>query len=205
MELWALAVGATTTTITTTTRAVTTTSRQTSTTLESGANGVGQVPWGVWASLIVVVFAAVIAPIVSYVLTTRRSEERRTVAERLALLAKEREEIRDARSASVTIAYTPPAPGSDKFGSLDLINDGPSSARDVTWRVEKNPGEPFVIPKAQAAGGDPHHIRELPGRSRVPVAWAVRTMGRSESLSILLTWKAAEGFHQARVTVIVPP
>jgi hypothetical protein len=198
-------VDATTTTFTTTTRAATTTtSRQTSTTLESSANGVGQVPWSVWVSLIVIVLAAVIAPIVSYVLT-RRSEEPRTKAERHALLAKERDEVGDARRASVTIAYTPPAPGSNKFGSLDLINDGPSSARDVTWRVEENPGEPFVITKAQAGEGDPHHIRELPPRSRVLVAWAARPMGRSESLSISLTWKDAEGFQQTRVTVVVPP
>jgi NADH:ubiquinone oxidoreductase subunit 5 (subunit L)/multisubunit Na+/H+ antiporter MnhA subunit len=91
MELWAVAVDATTTTITTTTRAVTTTVGQTSTTLESGANGVGQVPWGVWVSLIVTVLLAVIAPIVSYVLT-RRSEGRRAAVEQHALLANEREE-----------------------------------------------------------------------------------------------------------------
>lgn len=204
MELWAVAVGATTTTITTTTRAATTTtSRQTSTTLESSASGVDQVPWSVWGSLIVVVLVAVIAPMVSYVLA-RRSEERRTEAERHALLAKGREEVRDARTASVTIAYTPPAPGSDEFGRLDLINDGPSSARDVTWRVEENPGDPFVITGAQASEGDPHHIRELPPNTRLSVAWAVRPMGRSDSLSIFLTWKDAEGFHQMRVTVIVP-
>jgi multisubunit Na+/H+ antiporter MnhG subunit len=91
MELWAVAVDATTTTITTTTQAVTTTAGQTSTTLESGANGAGQVPWGVWASVIVTVLFALIAPIVSYVLT-RRAEERKAQAERHALLAKEREE-----------------------------------------------------------------------------------------------------------------
>ena len=204
MELWAVAVDATTTTITTTPRAVTTTAGQTSTTLESGANGVGQVPWGVWASLIVTTLAAIISPIVSYVLT-RRSERRRAEVERLALLVKEHEEARDARRASVTIVYTPPAPGSDKFGSLDLINDGPSSARDVTWKAEEDPGGPVIITEAQAGEGDPHHIRELPRRSRLPVAWAARPIGRSEAVSVVLTWKDAEGYHQTRVTVIIPP
>jgi hypothetical protein len=204
MELWAVAVDATTTTITSTPRAVTTTAGQTSTTLEPGANGVGQVPWGVWASLIVTTLAAIISPIVSYVLT-RRSERRKAEAERQTLLVKEREEARDARRAIVTIEYTPPAPGSNKFGTLDLINDGPSSARDVTWKAEEDPGGPVIITEAQAGEGDPHHIRELPPRSRVLVAWAARPMGRSESLSISLTWKDAEGFQQTRVTVVVPP
>jgi multisubunit Na+/H+ antiporter MnhG subunit len=201
MDLWGVVAEATTTTITSTTRAATTTVH-TSTTLGTGgqgANGRGELI----AALVVTLLAAIIGPILSHVLT-RRYEQRKAEADRRALLAKEREAAREARRARVTIAYTPPAPGSNRFGSLDLINDGPSVARDVTWRVDENPGGPVVTTEAQV-GGDPHHIKKLPPTTRLPVGWVARPVGRSEALSIVLTWKDGEGYNERRVTVLVPP
>jgi type II secretory pathway pseudopilin PulG len=202
MDLWAVLADVTTTTITTTTRGATTTGVQTSTTLGSGPND-GQEPWALWATLIVTIIAAIISPFVSYRLG-RRTERRKAEDQRLAMLAKEREAAQEARRARVTIEYTPPAPGSNRFGSLDLINHGPSLARDLTWRVEEKPGGPIVETEAQIHG-DPHVIKELPADVRLPVGWAVRPAGRSPALSMVLTWKDAEGFKQTRVTVIVPP
>jgi hypothetical protein len=203
MSLWGVAVDATTTTVTNTTRATTTTVVETSKTLGEATNSGSQDLWALWASLIVAIIAAIIGPVLTYVLT-RRSERRKADEQRVAALAKEREAARDARQASVTIAYTPPLPGSNKFGSLDLINEGKALARDVTWRVEENPGGPVVFTEAQV-GGDPHRIGELPPMVRLPVGWAARPMGHSEALSVVLTWKDGEGYKERRVTVLVPP
>jgi hypothetical protein len=210
MDLWSVVADATTTTITTATRVVTTTTTAQTTTVPAGIDDAGQGLWtstDLWISLIAAIPAAIIAAVLGSTLSylfSQRAERQKAEAERRAVVAAEHEAAREARRARVTIAYAPPAPGSNRFGSLDLINEGPSLARNATWRVEENPGGPVVFTEAQVSG-DPHHIKELPPMTRLPVGWVARPVGRSEALSIVLTWKDGEGYNERRVTVLVPP